>query len=141
MISTRHNGNFVEVKKKYGGFMTKLACIQEYNTYMGGVDKADQMTLYYSSPRKTLRWHLKLLFHLFDLCIWNACCLFNFNKPKKEKKTYLQFRDSIISAWLQDPTPAAQSFSPCGSRHHVSPYSQIITRKRWETVYGVDTVL
>ena len=105
MISTRHNGEFVEKKKKFGGSMLKPKCIDEYNTFMGGVDKADQMTSYYSSPRKTIRWNLKLFFHLIDLCLWNACFLYNLPKPEKQKITYLQFRDTVVTAFLKKSDP------------------------------------
>lgn len=44
----------------------KPKCIAEYNTYMGGVDKADQMTSYYSSPSKTIHWQVKVFFKLLD---------------------------------------------------------------------------
>lgn len=52
------------------------------------------------TSRKTLRWQLKIFFHLIDLCLWNALFLYNFDKSKKEQMTYLGFRDSVIEQFL-----------------------------------------
>lgn len=71
VISTRHNGDFEEVKTRSGKVLT-LKAVVEYNKYMGGVDKADQLTSYYTTPQKTMRWQLKVFFHMIDICLWNA---------------------------------------------------------------------
>lgn len=55
MISTPHNGEFTEVSTKFGHNHLKPKVIVEYNEFIGDVDKADQLTSYYSSPRKTMR--------------------------------------------------------------------------------------
>ncbi len=79
----------------------KPKCIAEYNRYMGGIDKADQMVSYYSSPRKTIRWQLKVFFHLMDLSLWNGHFLYNFGKAKQQQKSYLEFRDAVIIEFLK----------------------------------------
>lgn len=102
MISTRHNGSS-------GGFKLKPEVI-EYNNCMGGVDRMDQITSYYSTPRKTIRWQMKLFFHILDVYLWNSTFTYNFNK---NKLTYLQFRDAIIASWInEDPTAPTTSSGP-----------------------------
>lgn len=108
MISTRHNGDLAMVRNKFGAERLKPECVIEYNKHMGGIDRVDQITSYYTSARKTVRWQLKLFFHLMDLSLWNAAFLYNFEKPKKEKFTYLKFRDSVISNFIAErPPPSA----------------------------------
>lgn len=60
MISTQHNGDFETTRNKFGEVKLKPKAIVEYNKYMGHVDKADQLTSYYTTPRKTIRWQLKV---------------------------------------------------------------------------------
>ncbi|KAE9545294.1 hypothetical protein AGLY_000837 [Aphis glycines] len=73
--------------------------IKDYNDFMSGIDRSDQMVSYYSCPRKTARWYKKVLFHLLDISIWNSYFIFNkkfgvtnkllqenFSKTKKIKK-------------------------------------------------------
>jgi len=74
---------------------------------MSEIDRADQMVNYYSSPRKTLKWYKKVLFHLLDITIWNSFYLY-----KKHFKCYdmhfKQFRDLIMNFFLQiSPTVTA----------------------------------
>lgn len=38
----------------------------------GVVDKGDQIMCYYNTPRKTIRWYLKVFFHCVNVCAWNA---------------------------------------------------------------------
>lgn len=105
MISTWHNGDYELVKSRFERTKLKPAGVAEYNRFMGGVDKADQMTTYYSTQRKTIRWHLKLFFHLLDVSLWNASFLYNFEKTDaKVKLSYINFHDAIISVLLDSST-------------------------------------
>lgn len=54
MISSRHDGTLEEVRTRFGREKLKPKAFVEYNKFMGGIDKADQMTSYYTSPRKTM---------------------------------------------------------------------------------------
>ncbi len=152
MISTRYNGEYAEVNPKFGRNIVKPKAIAEYNTFMGGIDKADQMISYYSSPRKTMRWQLKVFFHIVDLCLWNANYLYNFEKPKKEKLTYLDFRDRVILSLLGETTDISNipststgiSNTPSTSAHYPMKMSKRIRckycytqkKKRTDTIYG-----
>lgn len=95
MLSTRHNADCkAVVSKNRRKTQPKPSCVAEYNQHMDGIDTADQMTSYYSSPRKSLRWYMKVFFHCLDLCAWNANVLYNL---EHQKMTYLNFRDSVVS--------------------------------------------
>lgn len=97
-ISTKHNASFKEVKSKNGKLVNKPSTIVDYNCNMLGVDRSDQMISYYSSPRKTLRWYIKLFFHVMDISIWNACFLHN--RTHSSKMNYLEFRNDLAKKLL-----------------------------------------
>lgn len=126
MISTRHNGDYQTVESRFGRSKLKPEIVAEYNQCMGGVDRVDQMTSYYSTPRKTIRWYMKLFFHLLDISVWNANYLYNMSNNKK--MTYLEFRDEIIQTWIPEsgtPKPSStatssvDSTSPGWSHHDI----------------------
>lgn len=95
-ISTKHKASFGEVESKRGNVKVKPLTIIDYNKNMSGVDRCDQMVSYYSTPRKSVRWYLKIFFHLLDVSIWNGCWLYNKVSPKK--KSFIEFRDDIALA-------------------------------------------
>ncbi|KAG4067093.1 hypothetical protein HA402_000084 [Bradysia odoriphaga] len=100
-ITTAHHPALIEVANRYGIKKNKPTDIAAYNDNMGGIDRADQMVSYYSSPRKTIRWYKKVLFHLLDLCVWNSFYIF---KQFHGKGAFLDFRDSLIRSLIQLPS-------------------------------------
>ncbi len=100
-LSTAHHPKLVEVKNRYGEKKMKPADVASYNDHMSGVDRADQMTSYYSSPRKTIRWYKKVLFHLLDVSVWNAFYMYRKFHPKT---SFLYFRDLLITSLIELPT-------------------------------------
>lgn len=53
MITTGHKYEMDTSSSKRGNPKRKPKCVLDYNAYMSGIDRADQMTSYYSSPRNT----------------------------------------------------------------------------------------
>ncbi|KAG0441869.1 PiggyBac transposable element-derived protein 4 [Dictyocoela muelleri] len=72
MITNCYNCTDVVDKKKSA--IPKV--IDEYNKYMGGVDKFDQMIKYYPLKRKTNRWTQKFPVHIFILLTHNSYVLY-----------------------------------------------------------------
>lgn len=60
-ITTAHHPELIEVENRFGEKKLKPKDIADYNKHMSGIDRVDQMTSYYSSPRKTVRWYKKVL--------------------------------------------------------------------------------
>ena len=59
MLSTKHNNDYAETGKDdqvSGEPIKKPAVVLEYNKYMGGVDRSDQMMQYHSFERKMTRY-------------------------------------------------------------------------------------
>lgn len=100
MISTAHKHSMMEIRGKRGESKRKPECVLDYNRHnnMSGIDRSDQMLAYYSTPRKTVRWYRKVFFHLIDLCLWNACYIYNHHQNKNIR--LLSFREKVIMKLL-----------------------------------------
>lgn len=63
--------------------------VNDYNKYMGGVDKADQLRALYNINRKSKKWWHRLFWGVIDIIFVNS---FVINKKLNESKlTVLQF--------------------------------------------------
>ena len=84
MLSTFHTEEFVDTKIHYRTkeMIIKPKCVVDYNRSMGAVDKTDMIISTIHSQRKNLKWYKKYFFHLLDICIWNAYCLYKLKSGK-----------------------------------------------------------
>lgn len=113
MISSTHGPKMTDVVTRRGTAVRKPVMVVAYNTHMGGIDRSDQMISYYSTPRKSLRWYIKLFFHLFDAALWNSTYLYS--KLNQKTCPYLKFREMIAASFLN-----IQIGSPSATRHAAS---------------------
>ena len=90
---TKDSGNHQEQ-------VTKPLCIDQYNRYMAGVDKSDQLLSYYGFNHKTLKWTNRVAFHLLDLAIVNSYILYKLSKQDKKHLTHSQFRIDLAKYLL-----------------------------------------
>lgn len=102
MITTckDHEDKVIDTGKKRkitGEPILKPKCVIMYNNTKKGVDYSDQMTSYYSSLKRGLKWYRKLMMSiLFGMCIVNAWIVYN---TKCNKKVHLlNFIESLIEA-------------------------------------------
>lgn len=66
-----------------------------YNTYMRGVDIADQLQSYYPPGTKQLRWQANMAWDLIDKCIVNAWILRK-GDPLMKEMSHLDFRLQLV---------------------------------------------
>ena len=87
MMSTIHSAVYVKVKKRNGGNtkIKKSLAVYDYTQMMGGVDKSDQFMTYYNGVRRSLKWTIKVVIHLFSMCVANAYILHTKYGDKTEK--------------------------------------------------------
>ena len=77
------------------------SCVNEYNKYMGGVDKFDQMIKYYPIKRKTNRWPNRFTMHILQILIHNAYVLYIEYCPG-QKLDYFDFHCKFIEYLIKD---------------------------------------
>lgn len=105
MITTLKHPKMTLLIDRHGKIRKKPEEVAIYNKYMSGIDRADQMISYYSSPRKSLRWYKKVFFHIFDLAVWNSFYTFKrYCKNNDKRYDFLSFRDTLIQSLIQLPS-------------------------------------
>ena len=75
------------------GQAIKPHVVEDYNAYMGFVDKSDRMVSSYGIAHRTWKWTKKLFFHLTDMTILNA---FLIHKSCGGKMTHKKFREILV---------------------------------------------
>lgn len=58
--------------------LQRPAIIQDYNQYMNGVDRIDQMRSYYSCGARSKRWWIPVFYWLLDMTVINSFQMFNY---------------------------------------------------------------
>ena len=105
MISTIHDNEMISKRRRTRRVddgteeILKPKMIDEYNTYMGGVDKSDQLLSYYGFNHRTIKWWKRAAFHLLDLAIVNAYILYRQSQQDKYL-THEQFRLKLAKQLL-----------------------------------------
>jgi len=68
--------------------------IDDYNESTSGVDKCDQLLVYYAVNRKTPKWWKCLFFRLLDMAVINAIILYGyaFTKDIEKRQSHKKFR-------------------------------------------------
>jgi len=82
-------GNFTNES----GQAIELRLVEDYNAYMGFVDKSDRMFNSYGIARRTWKWTKKLFFHLTDMTILNP---FLIHKSCGGKMMHKTFREILV---------------------------------------------
>ena len=105
MLSTVHDDSMVTKVRRTrlaegGREIRKPAMVKEYNKYMGGVDKSDQLLSYYGFAHRTVKWWRRTLFHLLDLAVVNAYVIYTGMSHTGRQLTHEQFRIELAKGLL-----------------------------------------
>ena len=91
--------------------ISKLLVIDKYNTYMG-VDKSDQLLIYYAFSHSSKKWWKRIYFHMIEVFMVSAY-IFYTNSIQAKKMSHLDFRVAVakglfekLPSLLQPPPPA-----------------------------------
>ena len=125
--------------------MEKPTVVADYNQYMLGVDKLDQLMAYYSFLHKSVKWWRKIFFWLLEVMVINAYIIYKELAKRGEKPmTHLAFRRRLIES-LSEPirssvSPGARS-GPRASHHlkRLQPVRYFPQKGRDEIVWSVAT--
>lgn len=129
MISSMHTTDFA-IASKYEGqcSVQKPVCVIDYNKSMGIVDKVDMVISTVNTTRKSLKWYRKFFFHLIDICVWNAYCLYKYKRGEiiSMAKFHLALIKQIIKKYhhnvIRCNTRAADNPARLTERHFPSLY-------------------
>lgn len=97
MLSTKHSPTFTlseNYDRTTGEVIVIPTCIVDYNKYMGGVDRSDQLAKYYTITRKTMKWWKKLALHIINISITNAYILYK-KYTTGNKLSHYDFRKEL----------------------------------------------
>lgn len=84
----------------------KPVSVTDYNKFMGGVDKVDQMLQPYPLARtRGMKWTLKVFKHFINITILNSFTVYNYNKDKPT--SHLDFRKNLTKEIFTRYGPAS----------------------------------
>lgn len=78
----------------------KPKAIHEYNQYMAGVDRNDQMNSCYDTQQRTIKWWKKIVLQLLATHATNAFILYRSVTPAPEQETHRNFPFSVAEQLL-----------------------------------------
>lgn len=107
MISTcrNHNTEMVNTNKQKRGtgeLIKKPGCVLMYNDTKKGIDYSDQMSSYYTTLKRGIKWFRKVMMELlFGTALVNSWVVFNLGRDDKmPKKDYVE---SVIEGLTKKP--------------------------------------
>ena len=126
ILSTLHDDSPVAVERRtrraQGGreVVEKPEAIVEYNKYMGGVDRGDQMLTYYGYPHRTVKWWKRAL---FDAAIVNSYIMYC-RQHQGRRRTHEQYRIELAKDILSDANSPVQPIESPQAPH--GPHRQTL---------------
>ena len=88
-------------RRKLDGIQVEVACpplLPDYQAYMRGVDRADQLQVYYNIGRRSTKWWKRVFFYIVECAILNSYILdrhihsAEHARKGRRKRDVLQFR-------------------------------------------------
>ncbi|XP_029912593.1 piggyBac transposable element-derived protein 4-like [Myripristis murdjan] len=115
VLSTVHDASvFIKHVRTKGppGYkeVVKPRCVEDYNRYMGGVDRADQLCSYYSFSHCSMKWYIHLYHHVREVALVNAHILFK--EATGISMATPDFRSQVVAGLLCRPLEDAPLLPP-----------------------------
>ena len=73
-------------------------CLPDYQTYMRGVDRGDQLIQYYNVGRRSKKWWKRVYSYILEVCCLNAYVLDKHIRTGRARRDYLAFRIELAEA-------------------------------------------
>ena len=102
VISTIHplqeDNSWCQVRRHRGRHIPTIVdcpvAVRDYNIYMRGVDRGDQLITLYNGGRRTKKWWKRIFWHDIESILLNAHILYNSQKPQRQP--YLTFKSKLV---------------------------------------------
>jgi hypothetical protein len=104
MLSNVHGSDMSATRcrdKDTNVIIMKPSMVVNYNKYMGGVDRSDQMISYTNSIVKSFKWWKKVIFHVLAIAVLDAYILFKSQNPNSVI-THRVFRKKLVTELVQN---------------------------------------
>ncbi|CAF4636240.1 unnamed protein product [Rotaria socialis] len=124
-LSTLHGCDNTDLAKRWSSkekthvHISRPFVIKDYNENMGGVDLLDMLISLYRINIRSVKYYMKIIFHLIDLSLVNAWLLYRRHCSqnqihKKDVLSLLTFRIDVAKSLLQSspPPPPVQRGRP-----------------------------
>ncbi|XP_036407980.1 piggyBac transposable element-derived protein 4-like [Megalops cyprinoides] len=76
----------------------KPLCVEDYNIYMGGVDRADQLCTYYEYGHRSVKWYHRFYHHVKEVALVNAFIVY---QECGNPLNAVDFRKKVVEGLLQ----------------------------------------
>ena len=140
MLSTNHTGNMIDSSKinRRGEHVKKPDCVIDYNQYMCGVDRMDQLISYYTRLRKTLKWYRKVVLQYLDTAVENTYLLYT---KLGGMRRQIWFRKQVIHALIgkEDHPKVPQPSTSFFVHHKASNLSCVSGQHYFGVIPGTDS--
>lgn len=132
MLSSKHKSVYNQTGKKDRKtklFIMKPSCIIEYNNLKMGIDLSDQLSSYYTTLSKTIRWYHKDAFELLlGTSVINSYVLYK-SVTKKNERSLLIFVESLVHA-LTGLSPDTISRKVSLKQHYLEETTEVCGKNR-----------
>ena len=94
---------FLFFLRRTGKTKQKPEVIQDYNDYMDGVDRLDQLMAYYSFLHKSVKWWRKIFFWLLEVTVVNSYIIYKEAMKAKSRKSlpHKRFRKAVLNTLVE----------------------------------------
>ena len=110
MLTTGYTAKFTSVTRRSGESIDKPEVVHAYNHSMNGVDRNDQLSVYYCFNRRSVKWWKKVFFWSVEITLVNSYILFKSTSPTDIK--HLTYRKSVLNSlattYLQSVTTVSR---------------------------------
>ena len=127
------------IKSKEGDrVVQKPSYMHDYNQFMGGVDKFDQLCASYCFNRRNKKWYHVLWHFIIEVALVNARIVYNIQN--KMMMSQVCFRQNVIEGLLQGYSLKKRRSSLSGNisvstrltgRHFIGKYENKASRPNW----------
>ncbi len=108
VMSTVHKAQDIVVPGKFNPMthehVKRPEIVHEYDKFMGGVDRCDQMLANVTLDRATLKWWKKAAVYVISLAALNAYILYK-ERHGAHPKSHREFRQGLISQLVESVNP------------------------------------
>ena len=101
MMTLCSNGNSAQRHQAQTVLVRKPVAVELYTRFMGGVDRADQLTWNLLLCHRTNKWYIKLFLYLFEVTLVKTRIIYSALNPTMQlKRLPTKFRIEIVEGLL-----------------------------------------